>query len=112
MTNVWVTNRSGEELTASWDGKKLSFRPNSPFEVPLHIAEQIFGYGQSDKTPVLIRLGWTKVSTDIPAALERLSKFEISETRPEIHVAFFPRDVNKEAPLAVRPAGPRPTAAA
>jgi hypothetical protein len=79
---VWVTNTGDEFFVAHWDSKAYSFLPGKHVELPKGVAQFIFGYGVEDKVPTLARLGWTKFATDVPAALERLDKFVISETQP------------------------------
>ena len=79
---VWVTNKGDEFHVDIWGGEKFSFPPQKSVEISNDLARQMFGYGVEDKTSLLVRLGWTKISTDIPAAMERLDKFVISETQP------------------------------
>jgi len=82
---VWVTNTTDEFFVQNWDGKSHSFPPNKATELSVDLARIFFGYGVDDKVPVLARLGWTKVATDVPKALERLNKFVISETQPQTY---------------------------
>lgn len=82
---VWVTNTSDEFFADMWDGKQYNFLPNKAIEVDVEVAQNIFGYGVQDRTPILVRLGWTKVTSDIPKALERLEKFVISDTQPQTY---------------------------
>lgn len=82
---VWVTNTSDEFFADMWDGKQYNFPPNKAIEVDVEVAQNIFGYGVQDRTPILVRLGWTKVTSDIPKALERLEKFVISDTQPQTY---------------------------
>ena len=82
---VWVTNTSDEFLTQHWDGKPYSFPPKKSVEISEELAQAFFGYGLEDKFPILVRLGWTKVATDVPQALVRLSKFVISNSQPQTY---------------------------
>lgn len=82
---LWVTNTSDEFFADMWDGKQYNFPPNKATQVSVDVAQNIFGYGVQDRTPILVRLGWTKVTSDIPKALERLDKFVISETQPQTY---------------------------
>lgn len=82
---VWVTNTSDEFLTQHWDGKPYSFPPKKSVELSEALAQALFGYGLEDKFPILVRLGWTKVATDVPLAMARLNKFVISETQPQTY---------------------------
>jgi len=82
---VWVTNKGEEFHVDYWGGEKFSFPPQKSVELSEELARQMFGFGVEDKTSLLVRLGWTKYSNDMPAALERLAKFEISETQPQTY---------------------------
>ena len=85
MSSVWVLNKTSDTLIDGWDGQKYEFLPRKPVEVPLIVAQHVFGFGLEDKTEALVRLGWTKTANDKPEGLARLNKFEISETRPQAH---------------------------
>mgnify|MGYP003352491281 CR=1 FL=1 len=82
---VWVTNTTDEFVETMWDGKRYNFPPNKDIELPVELARIFFGYEVDDKVPILVRLGWTKVATDVPKALERLNKFVISEKPQTYH---------------------------
>ena len=83
MSIVWVTNKGTEKLTDGWDGKKYDFLPRIPVEVPVAVAQHVFGYGLRDKTQAVVRLNWTKTANDLPDGLAKLELFEISQTRPQ-----------------------------
>jgi hypothetical protein len=85
MSTVWILNNTSEELIDKWAGETFKFPPNTPVEVPVEVAMHTFGYLRDDKEYNLIRLGWTKTNLDMPQALERLSKFDISETRQQVY---------------------------
>ena len=82
---VWVTNTSDEFFVTNWDGKPYSFPPNKSVELSDELAQIFFAYGVNDKVPTLARLGWTKIATDVPKALERLNKFVISDIQPQTY---------------------------
>jgi hypothetical protein len=105
---IWVTNTSNEFLVQHWDGKAISFPPNKPVQLSLELAQIIFGYGLEDKATALVRLGWVKFSNDIPAALEKLRKFVISETQPQTYHNVSPV-VERVPPLASRREGGKPS---
>ena len=90
MDNVWVVNKTDKETSSMWNGKVYSFPPGKPVEVPHAVAQNVFGYGLSDKFEFVVRLGWTKDSNDLPQALERLSQFEITAERPQDYRATSP----------------------
>lgn len=83
MSTVWVTNKTTLKHSDAWDGKTYEFLPRKPIEVPLVLAQHAFGYGLSDKTDALVRLGWIKTANDLPEGLERLNQFEITTSRPQ-----------------------------
>lgn len=83
MSVVYVTNRSGTDHADSYGGVRYEFDCGKPVEVPAHVATELFGYGQHNKEQYVVRLGWTKDSTDMPQALQRLEKFHISEELPK-----------------------------
>lgn len=101
---VWVTNTSDEFLTQQWDGKSYSFPPKKSVELTEGLAQSLFGYGLNDKFPILVRLGWTKMATDVPLALARLNKFVISENQPQTYHNTSPV-VERVPPLASRREG-------
>lgn len=85
MSTVWVINKTNDILIDGWDGKKYEFLPRKPVEVPLIVAQHVFGYGLANKMEALVRLGWIKTANDKPESLARLEQFEISQTRPQGH---------------------------
>jgi hypothetical protein len=101
---VWVTNKSDEFLNLQWGEKNYSFSPNRSTEIPDELAPIFFGHGLEDKFPILVRLGWTKMATDVPKALERLNKFVISENQPQTYHNTSPV-VERVPPLASRREG-------
>lgn len=96
---VWVTNSSDEFLVVHWGGKPISFPPGKTTELSKELAQIFLGYGLDDKVPALVRLGWTKISTDVPKAMERLNKFVISENQPQTYHNVSP--VVERVPLPV-----------
>ena len=78
MSTVFVTNQGSQSLRAKYVTQWFDFPPSQSVEVPLEVAKHIFGYGEDDKEPYLIRLGWMKMNTDYERAKERLSQFVFS----------------------------------
>jgi hypothetical protein len=99
MEKVWVVNKTDKELKTQWHGKDYSFLPGLPVEVLLDVAQNLFGYGLNDKFEFVVRYGWTKDSNDMPQALERLSKFEITNERPQGYRATSPAVDQFPAPV-------------
>lgn len=80
---VYVTNTSNEDFQDAWDGKRIDFPVGETVALPEPVAAKLFGYGQTDRTPQIARLGWSATHNDLPKALERLDKFVISKNPPQ-----------------------------
>jgi hypothetical protein len=99
MNNVWVVNKTDQELTSQWNGKLYSIPPSVPTEIPHDVAQNVLGYGLNEKFEFVVRLGWTKDSNDLPQALERLAKFEVTAERPQDYRATSPAVGQFPAPV-------------
>lgn len=99
---VWVVNKTDTELHAGWAGAQYAFKPNAPVEIPFDAAQSLFGYGLTDKFEFVVRFGWTTTTNDLPQALERLNKFEISDERPTIYRASSPAVDQTPVPVIQR----------
>lgn len=109
MTTVFVTNRSDQELEDGYAGTRYKFAPGKTVEIPVEAAKHIFGHGDEDKEPYLIRLGWTVTRNDLPDARARLAKFDILDTAPTKHHSLSP--VVQQVPLPARRGGGKPALA-
>jgi hypothetical protein len=102
MTTLFVRNNGDDRLVDSFNGTAFDFTPGKEVEIPELAAKHIFGYDDDNKEPYLVRLGWMKMNTDFPLAMERLSKFSFSrEPSKPVHVS---------APVVERVAAPMPKA--
>jgi hypothetical protein len=102
MTTLFVRNNGDDRLVDSFNGETFDFTPGKEVEIPELAAKHIFGYDDDNKEPYLVRLGWMKMNTDFPLAMERLSKFSFSrEPSKPVHVS---------APVVERVAAPMPKA--
>ena len=64
------------------------------------MARHLFGYGEDNKEPYFVRLGWMKMNTDLEKAKNRLSEFVFSsEPSKKVHLS---------APVVERVAAPMP----
>ena len=102
MTTIFVCNNGSNTFTDSFDGTTFHFEPGKPVELPEIAAKHIFGYGDDDKEPYFVRLGWMKMSTDLPAAKDRMAQFSFSSTST--------KTVHLSAPVVERVAAPMPKA--
>ncbi|NBW08741.1 MAG: hypothetical protein EBR82_12030 [Caulobacteraceae bacterium] len=105
---VCVLNKSGFPLEDGYNGTTWLFRPEIPVKVPVDVARHIFGYEVQDKAEFVIRLNWVKTNNDLPAALERLSKFEISPYQPEQNRSLA-STVGQVTPILEKGAGRKAT---
>jgi len=82
-TSLWAVNKDSSPLTIEFRGEEFTFVPNRTVKVSREMADLVFGHFSEDKVPTLIRLGWIKYNSDVPAGLERLAKIKISDQPPE-----------------------------
>ena len=102
MTTIFVRNNGSNPLVDSYDGVSYNFACGEEVEIPEIAAKHIFGYGDDNKEPYLVRLGWMKMSSDFRIAMERLATFSFSrESSKPVHVS---------APVVERVAAPMPKA--
>ena len=102
MTTIFVCNNGALPFSDSFDGTTFHFEPGKPVELPEIAAKHIFGYGDDDKEPYLIRLGWMKMSNQFEAAMQKLGEFSFSkESVKPVHLS---------APVVERVAAPMPKA--
>jgi hypothetical protein len=100
MTTIFVRNNSDDALRDGYSGTEYVFEPNSEIEIPEDAAKHIFGYDDDNKEPYLVRLGWMKMNTDFPIAMDRLRKFSFARERS--------KPVHLSAPVVERVAAPLP----
>ena len=101
-SSVFVRNNSENHFSDALNGVVYNFAPGVEIEIPEVAAKHIFGYGDDDKEPYLVRLGWMKMNTDFPMAMEKLGKFSFSrEPSKPVHLS---------APVVERVAAPLPKA--
>ena len=96
---VYVTNR-GMTFTARYANADIKFPSNEEVEITDEVAKHLFGYGEDNKEPYFVRLGWMKMNTDLEKAERRLSEFTFS-TEPA-------KKVHLSAPVVERVAAPMP----
>ena len=73
-----VTNKSGEEFSDRFDGHDYSFPKGSTVSINEDAARHIFGFGEGDKTPYLVRLGWMRSNREYDMAMQTMAGFVFS----------------------------------
>jgi hypothetical protein len=102
MTTVFIRNNSPHILTDGFNGTQYAFEPGKEVEVPEVVAKHVFGYGDDNKEPYLVRLGWMKMSNQFDIAMDKLKQFSFSrEPANKVHLS---------APVVERVAAPMPRA--
>lgn len=92
MTTVYVTNQGEKPLIYNYAFVDYKFPVNESVEISVEMASHVFGYGQKDKLPAMVRLGLCKSTNEIDEGLERLEKFVITEDKPEKNRFLSPGD--------------------
>lgn len=76
---IFVTNKGKDTLIGKYVDQRIEFAPNKSVPVEPVIARAIFGYGDDNKIPYLVRLGWMKMNTDYEKAMARLKEFVFTD---------------------------------
>lgn len=100
---IYVTNRGGQHAEGRFCNQKFDFPPDRSVPVPLEVARHIFGYGDDNKEPYLIRLGWLRMSTDWDRAIERLNQFQFTKEPIRTGQSLAPLVERVAPPLGRRP---------
>jgi hypothetical protein len=79
----FVTNTNYSDFEATWAGTLYQFPSKEPVEVPAEVVQNVFGWGDDNKEPYLVRLGWIKFASDLADGIKRLNKFVITEAKPQ-----------------------------
>lgn len=103
MDVVIVVNRNSRVFSDAFCGIRYTFPPNQETPIPKAAATHIFGYGETNRIPHLVRLG----KANDPAGATWLEQFVIVEARAELaqpvkdpEMADLVRVINgNEAPL-------------
>lgn len=78
---IVVTNNTDKVIKARYSGENYMFPVGEPIAISESAAQHIFGFGNTDKTSALLRLGWMPTSDQYDNAIEKLAliKFGIEE---------------------------------
>jgi hypothetical protein len=97
--SVFVTNK-GVPFVGRFENVEYTFENGKEVELSLEAAKHILGYGEDNKEPYFVRLGWMKMNTDLPRALDRMKMVSFSsEPAKKVHLS---------APVVERVAAPMP----
>lgn len=97
--SVFVTNK-GVPFVGRFENVEYTFENGKEVELSLEAAKHILGYGEDNKEPYFVRLGWMKMNTDLPRALDRMKMVSFSsEPAKKVHLS---------APVVERVAVPMP----
>jgi len=110
QASYWLKNEDSSPLTIEFRGKEFTFVPGKVVEVSRDLVDLMFAHFSEDKVPTLIRLGWIKYNSDVPAGLERLGKIKISDE--PIEETRLVASVGGVVPLYVQKAAGRKASAA
>jgi len=69
-----VNNQLEYEIRARYAGRDYEFLPGEDTPCDEEVARHVFGFGEADKSPALLRLGWISPGSDKSVAEERLRK--------------------------------------
>jgi hypothetical protein len=90
MTTTFVTNTWEKPIKFDYAFKLYEFPVGKTVEIPEDAARHLFGYGEEDKEPYLVRLGLIQTKKDIPDGIRILSKFLISLDPPKRNQSLSP----------------------
>jgi hypothetical protein len=82
MLEFWLTNEDSSPFTVRYWSEELTFPAGETIKITKEMADIVFCYFSDDKLPALIRLGWSKYNSDVPAAMKRFEKIKISDKPP------------------------------
>jgi len=105
MANIFVTNKSQQDLRDGFAGVFYDFKPGSTVEVPEEVVKHIFGYGDTNKEPYLARLGWIKTHNELSDGIKKLSEWEFSDQPPRKNQSLSPLVERVPLPASKRGGG-------
>mgnify|MGYP003385337456 CR=1 FL=1 len=79
-----VTNTGAFDLIDRFAGEDYVFPAGKSLEISEDAARHIFGFGDHEKRPYLVRLGWLKFSQDYDDAMQKMGAFVFGASGPEV----------------------------
>jgi hypothetical protein len=73
-----VQNNTGNDLTDRYNGTDYTFPAGASVALDENAAQHIFGFGDADKVPYLVRQGWMRTTGEYESAMRILSGFAFS----------------------------------
>lgn len=106
--HVRVTIPDGRVI-GRYDGADYVFKAGEPLDVPEIVAQHVFGFGLTDKSAALARLGWATKTEEIEQAMERLFQVQFDDPPEMIEVPRKQRAPKKagDARPLVNAGGPK-----
>lgn len=74
MSSIYVTNETEAPIKGRFAGQDYVFPVGESVAIDIDTARHLFGFGESDKSLALQRLGWLAASEHYDAAVARLGK--------------------------------------
>jgi hypothetical protein len=100
---VYVTNNSDVEFSDGYNGVVYDFKKGATLQVPETVARHVFGWGDEDKEPYLVRLGWIRSTVELAEGMSKLDKFQISTEEATKNHVLSPVVERVPLPIGVRP---------
>ena len=91
MPTVYVTNKWEKPISFSFEYQNYLFPIGETVEVPADAARYIFGYGEEDKVPNMVRLAIINTTNDIPEGYKIMEKFVVTEQAPLKALSLSPQ---------------------
>jgi hypothetical protein len=79
---IFVKNTNSFVFRGRYDGVDIEFPINERVPIGNEAARHIFGFGDEDKTPVLVKQGWCIASNKTEDGLRILNRFVFSQEDP------------------------------
>ena len=76
MSIIYCENRNPFEFADRYNGVDYEFPPGARIPIPNEAARHIFGFGEADRMPNLVRLGWANLPGE--EGVRRLANFVFS----------------------------------
>jgi hypothetical protein len=97
--------KAKKAILGRYNGRDYLFPYGEPVNVHIDVARHCFGLGLDDKTAALARLGWARISEDLPDALERLGNIRFDDLPELMEAARFVEKTLASLPVDAHASG-------